>query len=85
MTRGRRHQGAAIPSGVQRLTSVPRNHAPGRADAPRPPGADASMSPDGLLLLAAYGTACYVLGLVTGARLIPWLVDRGWFPPADPC
>jgi hypothetical protein len=34
------------------------------------------MTPDGLLLLAAYGTACYVLGLVTGARLIPWLVDR---------
>jgi len=30
--------------------------------------------PDGLLLLAAYGTACYVLGLITGARVIPWLV-----------
>jgi hypothetical protein len=38
------------------------------------------VSHDGLLLLAAYGTACYVLGLITGARLIPWLVDRGWFP-----
>ena len=38
------------------------------------------MTPDGLLLLAAYGTACYVLGLITGARVIPWLVDRGWFP-----
>jgi hypothetical protein len=38
------------------------------------------MTPDGLLLLAAYGFACYVLGLLTGARLIPWLVDRGWFP-----
>jgi hypothetical protein len=22
----------------------------------------------------------YLLGLGTGARLIPWLVDRGWFP-----
>ena len=38
------------------------------------------MTPDGLLLLAAYGTACYVLGLISGARLIPWLVDHGWFP-----
>ena len=38
------------------------------------------LTPDGLLLLAAYGTACYVLGLVTGARVIPWLVDQGWFP-----
>jgi hypothetical protein len=28
------------------------------------------------LLRAAY----YVLVLVTGAWLIPWLVDRGWFP-----
>jgi hypothetical protein len=36
------------------------------------------MTPDGLL--AAYGTARYVLGLISGARLIPWLVDRGWFP-----
>ena len=38
------------------------------------------MTPDGLLLLAAYGTACYMLGLITGARVIPWLVDQGWFP-----
>jgi|GEM_PF-3090765 len=38
------------------------------------------MTPDGLLLLAAYGAACYVLGLITGARVIPWLVDQGWFP-----
>ena len=38
------------------------------------------MTPDGLVMLGAYGMACYVLGLVTGAHLIPWLVDRGWFP-----
>jgi hypothetical protein len=38
------------------------------------------MTPDGLLLLAAYGTACYVLGLITGAQVIPWLVDRGRSP-----
>jgi hypothetical protein len=38
------------------------------------------MTADGVLLLAAYGMACYVLGLVCGARLITWLVDRGWFP-----
>ena len=38
------------------------------------------MTPDGLLLLAAYGSACYLLGIVTGARLIPWLIDRSWFP-----
>jgi hypothetical protein len=60
--------------------SRPHHHAPGRAIAAGPPGALCPMSPDGLLLLAAYGTACYVLGLVTGARLTPWLVDRGWFP-----
>ena len=27
-----------------------------------------------------FGTACYLLGLVTGARLIPRLVDRGLIP-----
>jgi hypothetical protein len=27
-----------------------------------------------------FGTACSLLGLVTGARLIPWLVDRGLIP-----
>lgn len=34
------------------------------------------MTPDGLLLLAAYGAACYVLGLVCGAVVIPgsWTV-----------
>jgi hypothetical protein len=30
-----------------------------------------------LLLL---GALCYVLGFVSGAVLIPWLVDRGLFP-----
>jgi hypothetical protein len=33
-----------------------------------------------VVCLAAFGTACYLFGLLTGARLIPWLVDRGWFP-----
>ena len=35
------------------------------------------MSPLELLL---FGAACYVLGLVSGAVVIPWLVDRGLFP-----
>jgi hypothetical protein len=35
------------------------------------------MTPLELLL---FGVLCYLLGLGTGARLIPWLVDRGWFP-----
>ncbi len=30
--------------------------------------------------LLLFGVLCYVLGIVTGARLIPWLVDRGLFP-----
>jgi hypothetical protein len=32
------------------------------------------------LRLLAVGAACYLLGLVSGARLIPWLVDRGLIP-----
>ena len=35
------------------------------------------MSPLDLLL---FGALCYVLGFVSGATLIPWLVDRGLFP-----
>jgi hypothetical protein len=35
------------------------------------------MTPLELLL---FGVLCYLLGLGTGAQLIPWLVDRGWFP-----
>ena len=35
------------------------------------------MTPIELLL---FGALCYVFGLITGARVIPWLVDRGWFP-----
>ena len=35
------------------------------------------MSPLELLL---FGALCYVFGLVSGAVVIPWLVDRGWFP-----
>jgi hypothetical protein len=38
------------------------------------------MTPLDLLCLAAYGTACYAFGLLTGVYLIPWLVDRGLFP-----
>ncbi|MFO7532317.1 MAG: hypothetical protein R6W93_07615 [Candidatus Limnocylindrales bacterium] len=34
------------------------------------------------LELVLFGAACYVFGLVSGATLIPWLVDRGLFPPA---
>jgi hypothetical protein len=33
-----------------------------------------------LIELLIFGALCYVLGVVTGARLIPWLVDRRWFP-----
>jgi hypothetical protein len=32
------------------------------------------------LELIALGTVCYLLGLVSGAVVIPWLVDRGLFP-----
>jgi hypothetical protein len=35
------------------------------------------MTPLEVLLV---GALCYIAGLVSGARLIPWLVDRGWFP-----
>ena len=35
------------------------------------------MSPLELVLLEA---ACYLFGLVSGAIVIPWLVDRGPFP-----
>ena len=35
------------------------------------------MSPIELLL---FGALCYLFGLVIGAVLIPWLVDRGLFP-----
>ena len=37
------------------------------------------MSPVELVL---FGAACYLFGLVSGAVLIPWLVDRGVFPSA---
>ena len=32
------------------------------------------------LELILFGTACYLFGLVSGAIVIPWLVDRGLFP-----
>jgi hypothetical protein len=35
------------------------------------------MTPIELLL---FGALCYVLGFVSGAVVIPWLVDRGLFP-----
>jgi len=35
------------------------------------------MSPLDLLL---FGAACYLFGFVSGAAVIPWLVDRGLFP-----
>ena len=35
------------------------------------------MSPFDLLL---FGAACYLFGFVSGAVLIPWLVDHGLFP-----
>jgi hypothetical protein len=35
------------------------------------------MSPLDLLL---FGAACYLFGFVSGALVIPWLVDRGLFP-----
>jgi hypothetical protein len=30
--------------------------------------------------LVVFGALCYLFGLVSGAVLIPWLVDRGLFP-----
>jgi hypothetical protein len=33
-----------------------------------------------LLDLLLFGSLCYVLGLVSGMVVIPWLVDRGYFP-----
>ena len=32
------------------------------------------------LELVLFGAACYLFGLVSGAVVIPWLVDRGLFP-----
>jgi hypothetical protein len=32
------------------------------------------------LELVLFGAACYLFGLVSGATVIPWLVDRGLFP-----
>jgi len=33
-----------------------------------------------LVELILFGVACYVFGLVSGALVIPWLVDHGLFP-----
>ena len=33
-----------------------------------------------VLELILFGALCYLLGLLSGARFIPWLVDRGIFP-----
>jgi hypothetical protein len=33
-----------------------------------------------LVDLLLFGALCYLLGVVSGAVLIPWLVDRGIFP-----
>jgi hypothetical protein len=37
--------------------------------------------------LLLFGALCYILGIVSGAVVIPWLVDRGLFPVRrhDPC
>ena len=32
------------------------------------------------LELLLFGAACYAFGLISGAVVIPWLVDRGLFP-----
>ncbi len=55
----------------------PHSLASSRVGALRP--ADAAR-PVSLLEPLLFGMLCYVLGVVTGARLIPWLVDRGLFP-----
>ena len=58
--------------------SPPHHHASGRvASALRPAGASRPVTLEELLL---FGVACYAFGLVSGAVLIPWLVDRGLFP-----
>jgi hypothetical protein len=51
--------------------------ASGRADSHRPADAPDSVSP---LELVVFGALCYILGLISGAILIPWLVDPGLFP-----
>jgi len=53
---------------------------PSRRAGPSPLGpADA---PGSMTLpeLVLFGDLCYLFGLVSGAVLIPWLVDRGLFP-----
>lgn len=45
-----------------------------------PPRAADALAPMSLVELLLFGALCYVFGLVSGAVLIPWLVDRGLFP-----
>lgn len=49
-----------------------------RVGALRP--ADAPIGPMSLVELLLFGGLCYLFGLVSGAVVIPWLVDRGLFP-----
>ena len=57
--------------------SSPPPSASGRVDDIGPADAPSSMTP---LELVLFGAACYVFEIVTGAVVIPWLVDRGLFP-----
>jgi hypothetical protein len=52
---------------------------PGRC--PQPADALIRVTPLELLL---FGALCYALGLVSGAVVIPWLVDRGLFRGRTP-
>ena len=57
--------------------SSPPPPASGRADEHGPADAPAPVTP---LELVFFGATCYLFGLVSGAVVIPWLVDRGLFP-----
>ena len=58
-------------------TSSPPPLASGRVASTARPTRPLPMSP---LELVLFGAACYLFGLVSGAVVIPWLVDRGLFP-----
>ena len=58
-------------------TSSPPPLASGRVGSIGPADALLPMSP---LELVLFGAACYLFGVVSGAVVIPWLVDRGLFP-----
>ena len=67
----------ARPTAIGRRNS-PRSMVPARHRRASDTPADAS-GLEGPVELLHFGAACYVLGLVSGAVAIRWLVDRGLF------